>query len=49
MGDLASKVTVALGGSSDTGGSGSGSKDTQASVLKNLSEADAMRGSESGI
>ena len=33
----------------DRDGSGSGSKDTQASVLKNLSEANAMRGSESGI
>ena len=42
MGDLAEKVTKALGGSSDSGG-GSASKGTQASVLKNLSEADAIK------
>lgn len=42
MGDLASKVTVALEGSSDSGG-GSASKGTLASVLKNLSEADAIK------
>ena len=40
MGDLAEKVTAALGGSS---GSGSTTKGTQASVLKNLSEADAIK------
>ena len=39
MGDLASKVTAALQGSS--GGSGSGGM--QASVLKDLSEADAIK------
>lgn len=38
MGDLAEKVTKALQGASD-----SGSKGTQASVLKNLSEADAIK------
>lgn len=43
MGDLASKVTAALGGSSDSGSGGSSSKGTQASVLKNLSEADAIK------
>ena len=44
MGDLAEKVTAALGGSSDSGSDGSsGSKGTQASVLKNLSEADAIK------
>lgn len=37
MGDLAGKVTTALGGSPDSGGG------TQASVLKNLSEADAIK------
>ena len=42
MGDLAEKVTKALQGSSDSGG-GSAAKGTQASVLKNLSEADAIK------
>ena len=42
MGDLAEKVTKALQGSSDSGG-GSASKGTQASVLKDLSEADAIK------
>lgn len=42
MGDLAEKVTKALQGSSDSGG-GSASKGTQASVLKNLSEAYAIK------
>ena len=42
MGDLAEKVTKALQGSSDSGG-GSATKETQASVLKDLSEADAIR------
>lgn len=42
MGDLAEKVTKALQGSSDSGG-GSVSKGMQASVLKNLSEADAIK------
>ena len=42
MGDLAEKVTKALQGSSDSGG-GSTAKGTQASVLKNLSEADAIK------
>lgn len=42
MGDLAEKVTKALQDSSDSGG-GSVSKGTQASVLKNLSEADAIK------
>ena len=42
MGDLAEKVTKALQGSSDSGG-GSTSKGTQASVLKDLSEADATK------
>ena len=42
MGDLAEKVTKALQGSSDSGG-GSASKGTQASILKNLSEADAIK------
>ena len=37
MGDLAEKVTKALQGSADPGG------ETQASVLKNLSEADAIK------
>ena len=41
MGDLAEKVTKALQGSSS--GGGSASKGTQASVLKNLSEADAIK------
>ena len=43
MGDLAEKVTAALGGSSDFGSGGVSSKGTQASVLKNLSEADAIK------
>ena len=44
MGDLASKVTAALGGSgSSDGDGGSTSKGTQASVLKDLSEADAIK------
>lgn len=42
MGDLAEKVTKALQGSSDSG-SGSVSKGTQASILKDLSEADAIK------
>ena len=42
MGDLAEKVTKALQCSSDSGG-GSTSKGTQASVLKDLSEADAIK------
>ena len=42
MGDLAEKVTKALQGSADFGG-GSASKGTQASVLKNMSEADAIK------
>lgn len=42
MGDLAEKVTKALQGSSDSGGD-SASKGTQASVLKNLSESDAIK------
>ena len=42
MGDLAEKVTKVLQGSSDSGG-GSAAKGTQASVLKNLSEADAIK------
>ncbi len=42
MGDLAEKVTKALQGSSDSRG-GSASKGTQASVLKKLSEADAIK------
>lgn len=42
MGDLAEKVTKALQGSSDSGG-GSTAKGTQASVLKDLSEADAIK------
>lgn len=42
MGDLAEKVRKALQGSSDSGG-GSTSKGTQASVLKDLSEADAIK------
>ena len=41
MGDLAEKVTKALQGSGS--GGGSTSKGTQASVLKNLSEADAIK------
>lgn len=40
MGDLATKVTAQLGGSSS---GGSISKGTQASVLKNLSEADTIK------
>lgn len=44
MGDLAEKVTAALGGASDSGSdSGSTAKGTQASVLKDLSEADAIK------
>lgn len=42
MGDLAEKVTKALQGSSDSSG-GSTTKGTQASVLKDLSEADAIK------
>lgn len=42
MGDLADKVTKALQGFSDSGG-GSASKGTQVSVLKDLSEADAIK------
>lgn len=42
MGDLAEKVTKALQGSSDSDG-GSAANGTQASVLKNLSEADAIK------
>ena len=42
MGDLAEKVTKALQGSSDSSG-GSTTKRTQASVLKDLSEADAIK------
>ena len=42
MGDLAEKVTNALQGSSDSDG-GSAANGTQASVLKNLSEADAIK------
>lgn len=42
MGDLAEKVTKVLQGSSDSGG-GSTAKGTQASVLKDLSEADAIK------
>lgn len=42
MGDLAEKVTKTLQGSSDSGGD-SASKGTQASVLKNLSESDAIK------
>lgn len=42
MGDLAEKVTKALQGSSDSGG-GSASKGTQASVMKDLSEVDAIK------
>ena len=42
MGDLAEKVTKELQGSADSGG-GSTAKGTQASVLKNLSEADAIK------
>ena len=42
MGDLAEKVTKALQGSTDSDG-GSTAKGTQASVLKNLSEADAIK------
>lgn len=42
MGDLAEKVTKALQESSGSGG-GSASKGTQASVLKDLSEADAIK------
>ena len=42
MGDLAEKVTVQLGGSSDSGG-GTAGKGMLASVLKNLSEADAIK------
>lgn len=42
MGDLADKVTKTLQGFSDSGG-GSASKGAQASVLKDLSEADAIK------
>lgn len=42
MDDLAEKVTKKLGGASDSGG-GIGSKGMQASVLKDLSEADAIK------
>ena len=42
MGDLAEKVTKVLQGSSDSG-VGSTAKGTQASVLKDLSEADAIK------
>lgn len=42
MGNLAEKVTKKLGGASDSGG-GAGSKGMQASVLKDLSEADAIK------
>ena len=42
MGDLAEKVTKALQGSSKSSG-GSTTKGTQASVLKDLSEADAIK------
>ena len=42
MGDLAEKVTKVLQGSSDSGG-GSTAKGTQTSVLKDLSEADAIK------
>ena len=42
MGDLAEKVTKALQGSADSGG-GSAAKGTQASVLKDLSESDAIK------
>lgn len=41
MGDLASKVTAQLGGGSNSGGTTA--KGTQASVLKNLSEADTIK------
>lgn len=43
MGDLAEKVTAALGGSGSTDDGGSAAKGTQASVLKNLYEADAIK------
>ena len=43
MGDLAEKVTKALQGSGSGSGGGSVEKGTQASVLKNLSEADAIK------
>ncbi len=43
MGDLAEKVTKALQGSDSGSGGGSGSKGTQATVLKDLSEADAIK------
>ena len=42
MGDLAEQVTKALQGSTDSG-SGSTAKRTQASVLKDLSESDAIK------
>ena len=42
MGDLAEKVTKALQGSADSG-DGSAANWTQASVLKNMSEADAIK------
>jgi hypothetical protein len=43
MGDLAEKVTKALQGSDSGSGGGSASKGTQAAVLKDLSEADAIK------
>ena len=43
MGDLAEKVTKALQGSDSGSGGGSTSKGTQAAVLKDLSEADAIK------
>lgn len=43
MGNLAEKVTAALQGLDSGSGGGSGSKGTQATVLKDLSEADAIK------
>ena len=43
MGDLADKVTAALQGSDSGSGGNSGSKGTQATVLKDLSEVDAIK------
>ena len=43
MGDLAEKVTAQLEDSSDSGGDTADTKGTQASALKNLSEADAIK------
>ena len=43
MGDLAEKVTKALQGSDSGSGGGSTSKGTQAAVMKDLSEADAIK------